>query len=111
MEQKYIYTATIINVVDGDTVDARVDLGFDIYFNLRLRLFGIDTPELNSRDESEKFLAKRAKEFVQYAVLGKTVTIKTYKKDKYGRYLAEIFLGSSMLNQQLIEENLARVYQ
>jgi micrococcal nuclease len=89
----YQYEATLIKVVDGDTVDLCVDLGFDIKFNMRVRLNGIDTPELNSPDPGQRILATLAKDHLAN-LLSKAVvlTVNTHKdkKEKYGRYLADI---------------------
>ena len=110
MKNEYLYNALITNVVDGDTVDARVDLGFSIYTEMRLRLYGIDTPELNSKILDERLAAQDAKRFVETMCLNQTVLLRTYKKDKYGRYLADIIIGESTVNQMLLIEGLAKVY-
>ena len=109
-KSEYLYNAKIVNVVDGDTVDAMIDLGFNISFRERLRLYGIDTPELNSRDTAVRESARIATDFVIKHVLGRTVLLKTYKKDKFGRYLAEIFFDDQCLNQMLVENKLATPY-
>jgi micrococcal nuclease len=104
----YEYNAKIVYVVDGDTVDAEVDLGLDISTKIRLRLYGIDTPERGQPGYNE------AKLYVINAVLNKTVLINTYKDEteKYGRYLALIRLDKDSvdLNTQLINEGLAKPY-
>ena len=113
IKDEYLYEAKIINVVDGDTVDAIVDLGFSISTDLRLRLHGVDTPEMNSRDISERERAKAAKQFVIERLLNKTVLIKTHKTDKYGRYLAEIFTDADRtqtINRTLVVEGHAVEY-
>lgn len=116
----YEYTARCVYVVDGDTYDFDVDLGFKIAHNIRVRLAGpdSDTPELRSKNEAERKHAQQAKLFCQQALLmGWTpnddgslnpppegevvqvpplVRIRTYKDKtgKYGRYLAEVWLLS-----------------
>lgn len=89
----YEYNAKVINVVDGDTLDLVVELGFDVRFQIRVRLNGIDTPETRTRNLLEKAHGLKAKEFVINKTLGKDVFVKTSKdkKGKYGRYLADIF--------------------
>jgi micrococcal nuclease len=108
--QNYIYNGTLINVVDGDTVDVQIDLGFYTHTFQRMRLSGIDTPELNSQDPEQRELAKKARDFVKQ-FLGQAITLKSYKKDKYGRFLAEIYLtDGSTINSRLLSEGLAKPY-
>ena len=108
----YKYKAVIFNVVDGDTVDAKVDLGFKISVNLRLRLSGINTPEIRTRDKKEKEKGFIAKQFVIDSILDKEVIIETTKQGKYGRYLAVIYYGENNinLNQELNDKKLAVKY-
>jgi len=108
--QRYVYHAQIINVVDGDTVDANVDLGFNIFFKVRLRLNGINTAELKDADATKRAAGNRAKERVTELLKGRNVVIESRKIDKYGRYLADIYLDSVNINQQLITEGLAVPY-
>jgi micrococcal nuclease len=111
MEKKeYLYNAIVVNIVDGDTIDMIVDLGFKTYIQDRFRLYGIDTKEMNSPDDAIREEAKRAKEFLTNMLFNKKVVIKTYKKDKYGRYLADVFLDGSKVNDILLEVNLAVSY-
>lgn len=111
MQPQYLYNATITNVVDGDTVDAVVDLGFTVSTKIRFRLYGVDTPETNSSDAVVRAAGMAAKRFVADKLLDKQVTLRSYKTDKYGRWLAEIFIGDNItINQQLVDENLAVTY-
>lgn len=98
------YKATIENVVDGDTVDALIDLGFKVYIKQRLRLSGLDTPERGQPGYAE------AKAFVTEKVLGKVVSIKTEKVSKWGYFLAEITVDGVSLNTQLLSIGLAKTY-
>ena len=103
----YTYRAYLDYVIDGDTVVFYVDLGFRTYSRQKLRLRGIDTPELPTPK------GKKAKTFVEEILKKpKIITIKTYRKDKYDRYLADIFIGSKeiFLNQKLLDEKLAVAY-
>ena len=106
----YEYKAIIKNVVDGDTIDVTIDLGFSIYHTIRLRLADIDTPELNSTILEERERAKKSKMFVmQY--LGKEVVINTHSKDKYGRYIASVWVNAhETINTLLVVEGLAVKY-
>ena len=109
----YEYRATIRRVVDGATVDITLDLGFDILYNNRIRLLGIDTPESRTRDLEEKKLGLAAKERVrELCPVGSTVTVKTTKdgRGKFGRILGEIYVGDVNVNKLLIEEGHAVEY-
>ena len=112
LTQDYIYNGMITNIVDGDTVDAQVDLGFTVWVKIRFRLYGLDTPEMNSSDPVIREKAKEAKQFVVENLLNKEVQIKSHKTDKYGRWLGEIFIKESgnSINQMLLENNLAVAY-
>lgn len=102
----------IVKVIDGDTVDILIDLGFSVYHKERVRLSGIDTPEMNSKNVLEKEMAKKAKTFITtWLKEQKNLTIKTYKDDKYGRLLGEIFgNGGVCVNNLLMEKGLAWDY-
>lgn len=113
MKMYYLFEAKVLNVVDGDTIDVSVDLGFSVYSHQRLRLYGIDTEELTSTVAEERELAKKAKQRLIYLVLDKKIYIQTFKTDKYGRYLAKLYLNldeSVSVNDLLITENLAKPY-
>ena len=105
----YEYKATIIRVVDGDTVDVDIDLGFDCWVrNQRIRLFGIDTPECRTRNKQEKAHGLLAKAYVQKALkLGGVYALRTKEKGKFGRYLGEIKVWRTTINKLLIKEKLA----
>ena len=111
MKKQYFYEAKVINVVDGDTIDCKVDLGFYTYVEMRFRLNGVDTAELHSKDETKRALAKQAKEFVTNTILNKDVLLQTFKQDKYGRFLCEVFIDDSSVNRRLIEMGLGESYE
>ena len=110
----YQYNAEIIRCVDGDTVDAWIDVGFDMRIKQRLRLHGIDTPETRTKDPIEKKVGLMAKARVRELLeVGKTYPIWTVEKGKFGRYLARIYLDEARnqcVNDMLVEENLALIY-
>ena len=119
--EKYNYKAKLIRVVDGDTVDALIDVGFDIWFKKRIRYKGIDTWESRTRDldEKKKGLAAKArnKELLE-SVSNKSgyFRIKSYGTGKYGRVLADIYIQDSdynhiWVNKQLITEGHAYKYE
>lgn len=101
----YEYRTIIKRVVDGDTVDVDIDLGFDIVLtNQRIRLYGIDTPESRTRDEVEKKYGIAAKEFVKiFLKVGKPATIKTHKDatGKFGRLLGEFLVYDIITDRQM----------
>lgn len=110
------YVKKVSKVVDGDTIDAEIDLGFDISFSSRVRLAGIDTPESRTTDKIEKTLGLESKDYLKKAIdASKTVVIKTEKMDsseKYGRILGWVFLDGSevSINQKMINEGYAWGY-
>lgn len=95
----YEYTGRVIKVVDGDTIDIDVDLGFGIRSKRRIRFLGIDTPEIwRAETPMEKERGKEARDFVKERLLGKIVTFMSHKDKtgKYGRYLGDIvYLGDN----------------
>ena len=110
----YEYKAKIRRIVDGDTVDVDIDLGFDMILSKqRIRLYGIDAPESRTRDKEEKFYGKLAGQFLKdQCKKGSSITLRTYldKKGKYGRILGEIIVDGVNINQLMIEEHMAVEY-
>lgn len=110
------YVKKVTNVVDGDTIDVDIDLGFSISYSQRVRLAGIDTPESRTSDKAEKVLGLESKEFLKSKIKdAKTVVIKTEKMDsseKYGRILGWVYLDGSKVsvNEQMISEGYAWGY-
>jgi micrococcal nuclease len=110
------YVKKVTKVVDGDTIDVEIDLGFDISFSSRVRLAGIDTPESRTTDKMEKALGLEAKAYLKREIeSAKTVVIKTEKMDsseKYGRILGWVFLDGSTvsMNEKMIEDGHAWGY-
>ena len=112
----YQYEAEVLKVVDGDTVDLLVDLGFNLFIKERFRLYGVNTPESRTKDKEEKKLGLAAKSYVESRIKGKKVKVDITKgKGKYGRYLASIFYSNAFgdainLNQALILDGHAKEY-
>lgn len=100
----YTYRALVYNVVDGDTIDVNVDLGFKIYTKQRIRLNRIDTPERGELGYTEA--TTRLKDLI----LDKEVTLITTKISKWGYYLGDIYLNDQDINQIMLTENLAKPY-
>ena len=110
------YVRKVENVVDGDTIDVLIDLGFDILFQSRVRLAGIDTPESRTSDKAEKVLGLESKEYLKkYLKDAKSVVIKTEKMDsseKYGRILGWVYINgdTESINDKMINDGYAWGY-
>ena len=105
----YHYKAKIIAVYDGDTVTAMVDLGFLHFQEMKLRLFGIDTPELRGEEREQGMVVR---DLLREMILDKEVEIHSYKdkQGKYGRYLATIVIDGLDINRWLLDEGHAQPY-
>jgi len=110
----YHYSAEVTRVVDGDTVDAFVDLGFDMHSKQRVRLYGINTPECRTRDKVEKvagFAAKaRLVEMLRKNKNKCIIKTRLDKKGKYGRVLGVLYVDNKDLNAALVKEGHAKRY-
>ena len=109
----YEYKCEITRVVDGDTVDAEIDLGFDIVYKSRVRLYGIDTPESRTSNKDEKARGKLAAKFLSDNILhADNIVIQTKldKNGKFGRVLGVIVADGVDLNQALIDNYHAVPY-
>jgi micrococcal nuclease len=110
------YVKNVIKVVDGDTIDVVIDLGFDISFTSRVRLAGIDTPESRTTDKKEKALGLESKKYLETRIkAAKNIVIKTEKMDsseKYGRILGWLYLDGdgNSVNHEMIEKGYAWGY-
>jgi micrococcal nuclease len=110
------YVRKVDNVVDGDTIDVLIDLGFDILFQSRVRLAGIDTPESRTKDLAEKALGLESKEYLKKQLKdAKSVVIKTEKMDsseKYGRILGWVYVNgdTESINDKMINDGYAWGY-
>ena len=116
----YKYNSIIRYVVDGDTVDVDIDLGFGVWLrDQRVRLYGIDTPESRTRDLTEKLFGFAAKDFVKdYLPIGSTQVLKTFigkdgedMRGKFGRILGDFFINDGkMLVETMIKEGYGVAY-
>ena len=106
------YKCVITKIIDGDTVDVDIDLGFDCWLRKqRIRLYGIDTPESRTRDKQEKRYGLAAKRFVMdFIPVGSSAILKTKEKGKYGRYLGDLKVGMKWLCKQLLDNHHAVKY-
>jgi micrococcal nuclease len=114
----YIYRIRSIHkVVDGDTIDADIDLGFDISLTKRIRLAGVDTPESRTTDAYEKKLGLESKEWLKNRLqFAKDILIKTElpnSTEKYGRIIGHLFINNepTSLNEQMIDAGYAWSYK
>ena len=108
------YKVKIRRIVDGDTVDVDIDLGFDMILSKqRMRLYGIDTPESRTRDKEEKFYGKLSAKFLKEQCKNSSeIFLKTYldKKGKFGRILGELIVEGVNINKMMIEKYMAVEY-
>ena len=110
----YEYSCKVERVVDGDTIDVVLDLGFDILYKSRVRLYGIDTPESRTRNLDEKARGKMASAFLKESIdNGTKVVIQTKLKDsrgKFGRVLGDVVVDGVNINQSMIDNYHAAAY-
>ena len=112
--KKHGYSCKLVRVVDGDTADAMIDLGFNVWVKERIRFYGVDTWESRTRNLEEKKLGLKAKKYTKEMLErndGK-FTVKSHGVGKYGRLLGEIFIDGEekSLNELLIENGHAYEY-
>lgn len=111
IQNNYIYNILkIVKVVDGDTVDALIDLGFDVYVKKRIRLYGINTPETRTRDKEEKVRGLAAKKRLKELLKSKNIIVVSHGVGKFGRVLGELVCDDVNLNDQLVTEGHATKY-
>ena len=106
------YNGKVKKIVDGDTIDAYIDLGFDVWVTKRIRFMGIDTPESRTRDLVEKRFGKGAKHRLTEMLEqnDNKFMVKSHGTGKFGRVLGELFIGDLNVNQQMINEGHAVAY-
>lgn len=109
------YKAKVMRVVDGDTIDCMIDMGFDVHHKERVRFYGVNTPETRTRDKEEKIAGLAAKEFVKAKLKENknSCVVETRlgdKKGKFGRTLGVIYVDGLNLNSALLKEGHAVPY-
>lgn len=109
MFNPYYYNAKVLDVYDGDTITVDVDFGFSIRMEMRIRLWGIDTPEIRGKERSNGLISR---DYLREMILGKDIILETIKdsKGKYGRILGIIHFNGLNVNEHLINEGLAKKY-
>jgi len=109
----YEYRISLDRVVDGDTIDCYIDLGFGVSVFKRIRLIGINAPETRTKDKEEKLLGIITKEWLEDRLANMDIVIKTFKDStgKYGRVLADIYINDVSINQEMLNLGLVEVYK
>lgn len=108
------YRAVVLDVYDGDTFTVDIDLGFGVWLrNQKIRLYGVNTPEIRTKDKQEKIKGYKVRDYIRTQLLDKVVILRTYKKNKgkFGRWLCTIFYKEKgiikNLGVDLIDKKLA----
>ena len=108
------FVKSVDRVVDGDTIDISIDLGFDLTKKARVRLAGIDTPETRTKNPKEKEMGYQATEFLEMHLMEATkLTVKTEKDGKFGRMLGWLYKSENdvtSINETMIDEGYAWAY-
>jgi micrococcal nuclease len=109
----FVYNAKLIRVIDGDTVDAKIDLGFDVWVKKRIRLYGINTPETRTRDLEEKKAGIAAKDRLSELMeqCNYKFILQSHGVGKYGRCLGTLFIDETNINMLLLNEGHAEEYK
>ena len=102
----------VIKVYDGDTITIAAKMPYENspLFRFNVRLNGIDTPEIKSKNINEKNLAKKARDSLSQLLLNKNVTLQNVKNEKYGRILADVYLDELHINKWMIDQSFAVAY-
>lgn len=103
----YQYKAELIKVIDGDTIDLQVDLGFHAFMKIRFRLNGVDTPEIRGESRDAGLIAKK---FITDTLTTGELTVVSKKTGKYGRWLGVLFVNKTNINELMIEQGHAVPY-
>ncbi len=110
MKGRYKYKAICVSVLSGDTLTVMIDLGFKVWINSTIRLFGIQSPSLITKDENERARAMKSKERLKEILHGKEFLLKSMDVNKNGRCLAEVIVDDINVNELLIKEGHASVF-
>ena len=107
-----ITSGHVIKVYDGDTITIASKMPYENsqLFRFSVRLNGIDTPEIKSKDENEKALAKKARDSLSQLIMNKNIALKNVKNEKYGRILADVYLDDLHVNKWMIDKQFAVEY-
>lgn len=103
--------ATIVKIIDGDTIDVRVQTWIGQYMVTTVRIRGIDAPEFRSRCKKEKILAKKARQALESLITRNSITLRNIEYGKYaGRVLADIYIGNQNIAEWLVQKSYTRSY-
>tara|TARA_R110002020_G_scaffold437738_1_gene648025 strand:+ start:21 stop:377 length:357 start_codon:yes stop_codon:yes gene_type:complete len=112
--EKYNYGVKVDRIVDGDTIDVMIDLGFNTHIKRRIRMYGINAPESRTRDLEEKARGLASKERLTEMLEEDNIIMKSHGKGKYGRVLGELFVKKEneyiSINELLVKEGFAEEY-
>lgn len=105
----YTYNANVLSIYDGDTITVKIDLGFHIFTEIKLRLWGINAPELKG-DSHEAGAA--ARDYLAGLLKTQSITVETYKdrQEKYGRWLAIVYVDGKNINDEMVNSGHAVKY-
>ena len=106
----FYYKVEILRVVDGDTVDVRIDLGFNMWHKCRVRLMGINAPESRTRDLEEKAKGFAAKDWLIEELTDAEVEMQSHGTGKYGRVLGTLMINDVDINEKMVDEGHAIWY-
>ena len=109
-EGMFYYKVEVLRVVDGDTVDVRIDLGFNVWHKCRVRLVGINAPESRTRNLEEKKRGLAAKQWLIDRLEYQEVEMQSHGTGKYGRVLGELFVEGVNINKLMVEKGHATEY-
>lgn len=109
----YIFNCTLDRVIDGDTVDLNIDLGFDVWIKERIRFVEVDTPEIRTRDKVEKELGLQAKDYLEKLLKGQYLYYHSvdYDRDKYGRSLGWLYCSPDGVTWINVNRRMDRLCQ
>ena len=117
-DKLYYYRAKVVSVYDGDTITVLADMGMSLFARIKVRLLGINTPEIRTKDADEKRRGLEARDYLREQILNQEVILHTVKRGKYGRWLGEVWkmddqgaILSESVNQTLINNGYAVEYK
>lgn len=102
------YKAKVLSVYDGDTITCDIQVGFGIHLTEKIRVYGIDTPEVRGEEKAEGFIARDA---VRDLILNQEVKLETHGRGKYGRIIADVIIGDTLNLSDWIVSNGYGVYK
>ncbi len=113
LQDNYIRQAKVLSVYDGDTITILVDCGYYTYHKATLRLYGIDTPEVRTKDKAEKKKGLMVRDWLRGMILKKDIIVKSIKqgkKGKFGRFLCQIYINDVCINDEIVKLGYGKKY-